>query len=443
MNILNIIFFVELVLLFFKILDFTYLFQTKEYRFDRFFSNLKETGFLQIFYLRQFRTPAKSPRNILIMFISLIFLFVHPKGVLINIISLLIFPLISFFITSIAVLMTGIISYALKKLTIFKAAQKISYSKATFIGITGSYGKTTTKEFLYQILKTQFKVEKTEKNMNSEVGVAISILKNLKKDTQFFIAEIGAYKRGEIKTVCDYINPKYGILTAVGNQHFDLFGSQENLVAAKAELLESLPKDGIAYINKDTGYLNELLKNVKCKSVFFSAANDTTAPVVLGHHNISNLLPCIALAQHLKIPKDQIKKAIANLKPITKRLAIKKGINGSTILDDSYNSNVEGFIAAIVNAKNFKAKKTVIISRGIIELGNEKVNSYNKILDSLNKTNYSLFTTDKLFYKLQKNNVQFYKDEKDLVNETLRILDKNILLIIEGKFHPETLKQLI
>lgn len=449
MNILKIIYFAELVILFLKTLDFIYLFQTKEYRFDRFISFLKEENFIYTFVLRKIRKPAISIRNVLILTLCVILAsIILPLRPTLSIIIIfpMILPLISLVLVTASVLTTSPFAYFRRRQIISAAKRKITSSNTVFIGITGSYGKTTTKEFLYQILKTKFRVAKTDENMNSDVGVAISILKNLQKETQFFIAEMGAYRVGEIKAICDLVHPKYGILTAIGNQHLDLFASKENLVRAKSELLESLPKDGKAYINRNIDKLEKLLEKLSCKYVLFSADqknNLTFRFPFIGRHYILNVLPCIALAQDLGIPKEKIIEAVAKLKPAGKRLALKKGINNAQILDDSYSSNVEGFVAGIETSQELNKARTVIMTRGIIELGKEKKNSYNKILHSLSKTSIQLYTTDALFKQLDENNqVTYFPSENLLVEKIKGELTQDVLLLIEGKFNPNSIRSL-
>ncbi len=434
-----------------KSLDFLYLFQTKEYRLDRILSFLKEENIFDILYLRTIRMPAVSLRNLFIaqgIFFNIVPFYLLLKGLNLGLqlIFLLLSPIIAFLTMLLGVLLSEIPVQIYRKLIISKAARMAKNSKAVFIGITGSYGKTSTKEFLYQILSEKFKVAKTEKNHNSEIGVAISILKNLKSDTDYFIAELGAYKKGEINAACKIIRPKYGILTGIGNQHLSLFGSRKNLIEAKSELLESLPPEGTAYINKDIKEWKYFSAKTKAKKEFYSL-NELPFAIktnLLGKHNLQNLLPCIALALYLGIEKSVILKTLKNIKPISGRLSIKNGINQSTVLDDSYNSNVEGFVAAINTASQMNFSKKLILSRGLIELGKEKKTSYQAIIEELNKTDLIFLTTDSLFKILnKKNNVITFSDEHKLLDYIKKQADKNTLLIIEGRFEPETLNTLL
>lgn len=437
-----------------KIFELIYIFQIKEYRFDRMNAFFHDNGFNTLIFFHKFKLPAITPRNILLVISSYLFLFFY-LFLLINslfillFISVFIFPFISFFLVSLSVLLTNIISN-LKKQTIISAAEKkIKNSKAVFIGITGSYGKSTTKEFLYKILSEKFKVAKTDENMNTDLGVALSIIKNLKKDTEYFIAEIGAYKIGEIKDVCNLINPKYGILTSIGNQHLDLFGNRQNLIQAKSELIQSLPKNGKAYINSDFPEFEQVKKSAKCPVVPFSTnklnhfkryLNETS---FLGKHNLLNLLPCISFTLNLGVEKAKIIKAVKNLKNILHKLSVHKGINGSTILDDSYNSNLEGFLAAIETSKLFPQKNKIVVSQRIIELGEERKSSYQKIIETLNKSELVLYTNDKLFKELGVQKINYNPDLKELVERISKISDKSTLIIIEGKFPYVFIKQLL
>ena len=433
-----------------KSLDFLYLFQTKEYRLDRILSFFKEENPVNLLYFRKIRFPAITIRNFLVAqgnFINAIPLYLLIKNLnpAMLFIILLSAPVIALITMLLGVLLSGIPSQIYRKIIISKATKLVNKSRAVFIGITGSFGKTSTKEFLFQILAQKYRVAKTDKNYNSEVGVAISILKNLKANTDFFIAELGAYKKGEIKTICQFIRPKYAILTGIGNQHLSLFGSKKKLYEAKAELLESLPKAGIAFINHDIKNFQYFADKTKAKQVFYSLNNllfplNTNLP---GEHTIKNLLPCIAIATQLGIEKRVIEDSIKNLKPVPGRLFQKIGIKNSTILDDSYNSNTDGFVIAIKTGSKMKFQKKYIISRGLVELGEEKKPSYQRIIKTLDNSDLILLTTDILFKNLSlKDNVMFFQSEKQLLNYLKEEANKDSLIIIEGRFEPNILNVL-
>ncbi len=136
------------------------------------------------------------------------------------------------------------------------------------IGITGSYGKTSTKEILYTILAEKFgenKVLKTKEHQNSEVGVSQCILNDLKPEHKIFVCEMASYNRGGIKLLCDIAKPKIGILTGINEQHMSTQGSQENIIKTKYELIESLPQDGLSIFNGENFYCLELYQKTKIK----------------------------------------------------------------------------------------------------------------------------------------------------------------------------------
>ena len=455
-----------LIVLFLKLLDFIYLFQIKEYRFDRFIAFMNEEGLSRIFYFRIIRLPARKLRNVGILIASSVIIILMSINILYlpfvyQVIILFISPIAVFVVCSLMIFLTNVAAFFYRQLIILKATKVAKSSKTIFIGITGSYGKTSIKEFLYQILSKKYRVAKTEANINTDIGIALSILKNLKKDTQFFIIELGAYKIGEIAKACKIINLKYGILTGIGNQHLGLFGSKENLIKAKAELFQALPNNGIAYINKDAIRNNQLLSYVSCQSKLYSVTESAdiyakdisyinnylqakiyykNSPFeiktkLLGLHNLLNLLPCIALALDLKISNKDVINALGKIKNISARLSLQKGVHSSTILNDSYNSNVNGFLAAIEVAQSLNNKKKFIISRGIIELGQEKHDSYKKIVERLNNSDLTLLTTDLLFKKYdEQNKVTVFNNESMLWQYLQTIIDKNFLVVIEGKF---------
>jgi UDP-N-acetylmuramoyl-tripeptide--D-alanyl-D-alanine ligase len=465
-----------LTITFLKILDLTYRFQIKEYRYDRFQSQLKEEGLLTVLYSKSVRLPAKKLRNLLIIIFSFIGLgFLHLLLIDQPIKSLIFFllfsPCFALIITLVAVELTSIPVKLYREWLIYRATHKVAHTKTVFIGITGSYGKTSVKEFLHHILSTKYRVGKTEKNMNSDVGVALSILKNYKLDMDYFVCETGAYKKGEIKKSCEIFKPHIGVLTSIGNQHIDLFGGKTNLVQAKKELLLCTPSEGKVYLNKDIKEFDELKKGVSSQIISYSSTatadiyatdihiannmlqatihlpNLQTFPItlhMLGLHNITNLLPCISIAYDLGMSIGEIQNAIAILKPVLGKLSLEKGINNTTIINDSYNSNVEGFISAINTLNSFPHQSKYIISRGIIELGPEKGSSYKKIFEALKKTNILLYTTDPLFSAYHTDGKVFtFNDEEHLLIDIIPKLNEHAILLIEGRFKKESIKQLI
>jgi UDP-N-acetylmuramoyl-tripeptide--D-alanyl-D-alanine ligase len=219
-----------------------------------------------------------------------------------------------------------------------KAAKLIEkQKKLIIIGVTGSYGKSATKDFIAEILGKKFKVLKTQGKNNTALGIANTIVKGLKNDTQVFVAEIGGYKRGEVKTVAEFIHPQIGVITGINNRYLSLFGSLENKKKANFELMQSLPKNGLAIFNgnnKDTKGLYKKTRKpkiltftediqaanlierqktisfdvrIKNRSIHFAALH-------LKAQEIENLLPAIYLASYLGIKGIEIKKLVAKMR---------------------------------------------------------------------------------------------------------------------------------
>ena len=273
----------------------------------------------------------------------------------------------------------------------------LKFNYLTVIGVTGSYGKTTVKNFLAQVLSEKYKVIMTPENINTEIGVARFILKNNFSDYNIFVVEMGTYKIGEIAALCRLVKPKIGILTAISDQHLSLLGSIKNTQTAKYELLRSLPADGLAITNSDNPYCREFLPELKCRVNTFGLLNEfnpdclikeiishereinftaviknngqlnISAPVI-GTHNSLNIAPVILAAKFLNLTGQEIIKACGGLKLPDKVLQT-RAYGRSLILVDSYNANPQGFLAALDVLAGYHGRRKIVITRGILELG--------------------------------------------------------------------------
>lgn len=277
-----------------------------------------------------------------------------------------------------------------------KAKSKIkAMNSLHVVGITGSYGKTSSKEILNTILNTKYISLKTPKSYNTPFGLMITINNMLDKFTNVFIAEMGAYKIGEIKQNCELVNPKYAIITKIGLAHLETFKSEENIQKGKFELVEYLPSDGVAVLNKDdikqTSYK---IKN-NCKIIWIGINSDADVKasdiklsnkgttfnvkfkddkklysfqtVLLGEHNVYNILGAIALGKELGIEIEKLQYGVKILTPTEHRLELKK-TNDYYIIDDAFNANPEGSKIAL-NVLNMMPGKKIIVTPGMIELG--------------------------------------------------------------------------
>lgn len=272
------------------------------------------------------------------------------------------------------------------------------------IGITGSYGKTSTKHYLNRILSESFNVLMTPGSYNTTMGVIRTVREMMQPYTEIFICEMGAKNIGDIKEICDLVHPKIGIVTAVGEQHLESFKSIENVQRTKFELVDSLPADGIAFVNNDFPFVaNRKVENVECCRYSIGGGNDVdyhvtdmvftpdgtdftlvgpfgSAPFhtkLIGEFNISSLIPAIAVAIYLGVPLERIQYAVAKIDQVEHRLSLRRIPGSYTIIDDAFNSNPDGSRMALDVLSAMTAGKRIVVTPGMIELG-EKQYEYNE-----------------------------------------------------------------
>jgi UDP-N-acetylmuramoyl-tripeptide--D-alanyl-D-alanine ligase len=263
------------------------------------------------------------------------------------------------------------------------------------IGITGSYGKTSVKHFVARILSEKYNVLHTPGSVNTTLGVVRIIREQLKPTHEIFIAEMGAKKMGDVKEICDLVQPNIAILTAIGPEHLDTFGDMKNVQKGNFELPESIDNQGFAIMNSDYDLVKEYPKNNTRKVWYgmgadaeYSATNIQYIPTgmtfdllhkgqhllsletkLLGEHNVSNIVAACAVAIELGVENGKIAFAVRNLQPVQHRLDIKRHANGLTIIDDAFNSNPTGAAMAVDVLGKVQGNKKIIVTPGMIELG--------------------------------------------------------------------------
>lgn len=249
-----------------------------------------------------------------------------------------------------------------KKFLVFLASQKINkMPNLIVIGITGSYGKTTTKDALTHILTHKYKMLKTEGNYNTPLGVAKTILKNLRPEHEIFIVEMAAYQSSDIENIANLVKPKIGIVTAIGPMHLERFGSQENILKTKLELIESLPPDGI-------GFLPQELESQTWKPSF---QLETRFPSPIEFFSDKEDL-LVKIGKVFGMSEEEILGHLKTTPPIPHRQQIIKMSSNVTIIDDTYNSNPAGFNSALELLKNTPAQRRILVTPGMIELGEKQ-----------------------------------------------------------------------
>ncbi len=264
------------------------------------------------------------------------------------------------------------------------------------IGITGSYGKTSVKYYLHSLLSVGFNVLMTPESYNTPMGVVKTIRGSLRATHEIFICEMGARHVGDIKEICDIVEPQVGVITSLGYQHLETFHNLDNIVRTKQELFEALPWGAPRYINGDNEFARQyeltmdsvtygLSENnayrafdlrysekgstFKVQAPDGSVAEYTTR--MLGEHNVVNITGAIAVAHDMGIPLEKLKLPVYRLEGAPHRLQPISKNDHLTIIDDAYNSNPNGTKMALKTLSMFEGVK-VLVTPGMVELGSEE-----------------------------------------------------------------------
>jgi UDP-N-acetylmuramoyl-tripeptide--D-alanyl-D-alanine ligase len=271
-----------------------------------------------------------------------------------------------------------------------------------FIAVTGSNGKTTTKELLHEVLSSACKTYTTEGNLNNHIGIPLTILK-IRPDAEIALIEMGANHQKEIESYCRYTLPTHGLITNCGKAHLEGFGGVEGVRKGKGELFDYLrDNNGTAFIMADYDYLKEMSKGiaaiktygtkdaeitgeVKSSTGFLEvtitkgAAIDTIKTQLVGEYNLPNILAAVAVGKYFKVADEKIKTALENYVPSNSRSQlIEKG--GNKIILDAYNANPTSMKAAIENFAKMDGDQKVLLLGGMMELGNESLREHQAII---------------------------------------------------------------
>ena len=350
-----------------------------------------------------------------------------------------------------------------------QALKKLKSMNIPVVGITGSYGKTSSKNIINDILNVKLNSFATPKSFNTPYGLINSVNNYLDKFNDIFIAEMGAFKIGEIKQNCKIVKPKYGIITSIGEAHLESFGSRENIMKGKFELIESLPSDGLAILNGDDEYqLKYKIKNncnvkwigIDNKDVDLYATNiklsgrGTTFDCVfkgdknkytfntklLGKHNVYNILSGILLGKELGLSIEELKRGVSSVKTIEHRLELKKYGN-INIIDDAYNSNPVGSKMAVEVLGLMEGLK-IIVTPGMIELGPKQYELNHKFGEYISQVcDYVILIGEKqtkpiydglIDNKFDKKKIFVLNDVRDAFPLMNRLATKNTYVLLEN-----------
>ncbi|TSC63961.1 MAG: UDP-N-acetylmuramoyl-tripeptide--D-alanyl-D-alanine ligase [Parcubacteria group bacterium Gr01-1014_106] len=297
--------------------------------------------------------------------------------------------------------------------TIARAAQRLGAApRLQRVGITGSMGKSSTKEFLAVLAGGSFRVLKTPTNINTDVGIAQTILRGLRDEHTLLISEMGAYRHGEIARAARLVQPRIGMITAVRDQHRALFGTPEDLAMAKGELLRALPPSGIAIVNGDDPTCVRLAQHTPAARIMrYGLTEDnevhgvvqsvhrdhfvlriqsgkgtyTVTIPLTGKHHASNVLAAWAAGEALDIPPETLAERTRLLRPLPRTMEPRTGPQGTFVVDDSYSANPDGVIAALEYLPFAQAKKTIVVLATMIELGPASEEAHRRVGDVLQR----------------------------------------------------------
>lgn len=278
-----------------------------------------------------------------------------------------------------------------------------------FIAITGSNGKTTTKELVHAVLSEKYLTYSTEGNLNNHIGIPLTLLR-IKANVEMAVIEMGANHQKEIESYCEIVNPTHGLITNIGKAHLEGFGGLEGVRKGKGELFDYLRKTGgAAFACKDFDYFEEMTKGLN-EVVWYGTKKDeylngqmtgnTTEGIkvktdytgeipthITGDYNLYNILAATAIGQYFKVPADGVKNAISSYIPQNARSqVIGKGSN--TIILDAYNANPTSMKAAIENFAALKADQKILMLGAMMELGKDSIAEHQQLIDLIRKWNW-------------------------------------------------------
>jgi UDP-N-acetylmuramoyl-tripeptide--D-alanyl-D-alanine ligase len=301
-----------------------------------------------------------------------------------------------------------------------------------FIAITGSNGKTTTKELVHQVLSSSYKTFTTEGNLNNHIGIPLTILK-IKSDAEMAVIEMGANHQKEIKDYCSYTLPTHGLITNCGKAHLEGFGSEEGVRKGKGELFDHLRENGgTAFVNNDNSYIKAMSTGIKNIITYGRTNADITGSStgissflevqitkgadieliktqLVGQYNLLNVLAAVTIGRHFNIDNKKIKNALENYVPLNSRSQlIKQGTN--TIILDAYNANPDSMKAAIDNFAQMQGANKILMLGSMMELGKDSEKEHEEIIKIIDGYTWGLVVLVGANFKNTKHTYNHFDD---------------------------------
>ncbi|HPL05394.1 MAG TPA: UDP-N-acetylmuramoyl-tripeptide--D-alanyl-D-alanine ligase [Bacteroidales bacterium] len=328
--------------------------------------------------------------------------------------------------------------------------------KIPIIAITGTNGKTTTKELISTVLAQKYRIAYTSGNKNNHIGVPLTIL-SMNRTVDIGIVEMGANHQGEIKTLCEIAEPNYGIITNVGKAHLEGFGSFEIVKKTKAELYDHLKlKNAEIFINADNSQLIEMLGNYSAikygkdtnyycsgkyselslqATVSWSCKNETglAKSNLIGDYNFENILAAITIGKYFEVPGTAIDTAILRYYPNNNRSQLVK-TNRNNLILDYYNANPTSMELAIKNFENIKDKNKGLILGDMLELGKDCETEHKKLLEYISSKNFKkVYLIGPRFYKFKEEyRFNFFNTVDDFAKHIVKNPEIGNFFLIKG-----------
>ncbi|HEY0667486.1 MAG TPA: UDP-N-acetylmuramoyl-tripeptide--D-alanyl-D-alanine ligase [Sphingobacteriaceae bacterium] len=331
-----------------------------------------------------------------------------------------------------------------------------------FIGITGSNGKTTTKELLYSVLSQHFKTYATQGNLNNHIGVPLTIL-SITRETEMAIIEMGANHLKEIELLCSISRPTHGLITNVGKAHLEGFGSLEGVKKGKGELYAYLSgnKD-LAFVNHDNNNLVDMARDHGLTQIaYYGTGNDNyisgrlinSSPLTIawrknyqeadalehtvisnltGKYNLENILAAVCVGSYFKLSAEEVNNGIADYLPVNNRSQIKK-TEKNLLICDYYNANPGSMTVALDNLMDIQAENKVVILGDMFELGNDAATEHKLIIDKALEVNAKRrIFIGKEFYSQKNAKAEFYSNTAEAIEAIRHNPIENSTILIKG-----------
>lgn len=378
------------------------------------------------------------------------------------VVALLIFLMCIPILLLVSVVPTALIATVTTYLMLLKASLKLKKGKPMIIGITGSYGKTTTKLLLAHVLENKYSVFKTPRSFNTKYSVAESILKGYNNQA-VAILEYAAYKKGEIKSLAFWFQPSIAIITGLAEQHIGLFGSLDNIISAKAELVQSLPSGSTVICNAFNEQTKQIVeigsKGMQLKKIYLTPEDSHVVLLkvglskgarlhfvwqgefvqtqLIGLHYSETVKMVIKAALVLHVEKDEIIRALENFIPDDRFIYTYTHASSALILSDGNSSNPKGFSAIIKLARSFSQKRKILLTAGIVDLNERTAPIHTVLAQEASKVfDVVVFVGEHGNEVFKKNFKGLCITEQSQLASLMNTLSADDLLVIEGKVPP-------